>query len=74
MGALFWLSDDQLSAVEPHLPKNQAGARSVDDQRVISGIFQVLKIGCRGRTAQVTTAPPQRSATASIAGPVSGSG
>jgi transposase len=47
MGALFWLSDDQWEAVEPHLPKNQAGARRVDDRRVMSGIFHVLKIGCR---------------------------
>ena len=34
-------------AIEPHLPKNQPGARRVDDRRVISGIFQVLKSGCR---------------------------
>jgi transposase len=47
MGALFWLSDEQWAAVEPHLPKNQPGARRVDDRRVISGIFHVLKIGCR---------------------------
>jgi transposase len=47
MGVLFWLSDEQWAAVEPHLPKNQAGARRVDDRRVISGILHVLKIGCR---------------------------
>jgi transposase len=47
MGAQFWLSNDQWAAVEPHLPKNQSGARRVDDRRVISGIFYVLKIGCR---------------------------
>jgi len=47
MGALFWLSDEQWAAVEPHLPKNQPGARRGDDRRVISGIFHVLKIGCR---------------------------
>ena len=47
MGVLFWLSDEQWAAVEPHLPKNQPGARRVDDRRVISGIFHVLKIGCR---------------------------
>lgn len=47
MGALFWLSDDQWAAVEPHLPRNQPGARRVDDRRVISGILHVLKIGCR---------------------------
>ena len=47
MGALFWLSDEQWAAIEPHLPKNQPGARRVDDRRVISGILHVLKIGCR---------------------------
>ena len=47
MSKLFWLSDTQWSAIEPHLPKNQAGARRVDDRRVISGIIHVLKTGCR---------------------------
>ncbi|RYY14098.1 MAG: IS5 family transposase [Alphaproteobacteria bacterium] len=45
--ALFWLSDEAWSAIEPHLPKNQPGARRVDDRRVISGILHVLKVGCR---------------------------
>lgn len=37
--SLFWLSDEAWLAIEPHLPKNQPGARRVDDRRVISGIF-----------------------------------
>lgn len=45
--ALFWLSDEAWVAIEPHLPKNQPGARRVDDRRVISGIVYVLKVGCR---------------------------
>jgi transposase len=45
--ALFWLSDRAWAAIEPHLPKNQPGARPVDDRRVISGILHVLKVGCR---------------------------
>jgi transposase len=44
---LFWLTDEQWAAVEPHMPRNQPGARRVDDRRVISGILHVLKIGCR---------------------------
>jgi transposase len=44
---LFWLSDEAWAAIDPHLPKNQPGARRVDDRRVISGIIHVLKIGCR---------------------------
>jgi transposase len=47
MADLFWLNDEQWRAMEPHLPKNQPGARRVDDRRVISGIFHVLRCGCR---------------------------
>lgn len=47
MSRLFWLSDAQWAAIEPHLPTNQPGARRVDDRRVISGILHVLKTGCR---------------------------
>jgi transposase len=47
MANLFWLSDEQWSAIEAHLPKNQPEARRVDDRRMISGIFHVLKSGCR---------------------------
>lgn len=47
MSRLFWLSDTQWAVIEPHLPKNQPGARRVDDRRVISGIIHVLKSGCR---------------------------
>ena len=47
MSRLFWLSDDQWAAIEPFMPKNQSGARRVDDRRVISGIIHVLKTGCR---------------------------
>jgi len=47
MSHLFWLSDAQWARMEPHVPKNQPGARRVDDRRVISGIIHVLKTGCR---------------------------
>jgi transposase len=47
MMALFWLTDEQWEKIEPFMPKNQPGARRVDDRRVISGIFHVLKSGCR---------------------------
>lgn len=45
--SLFWLSDEAWAAIEPHLPKNQPGARRVDDRRVISGIIHMLKCGGR---------------------------
>lgn len=44
-GSLFWLSDEAWERIEPHLPKNQAGARRGDDRRVISGIIHILKYG-----------------------------
>ena len=47
MSALFWLSETQWAAIEPHLPRNQPGAQRVDDHRIISGIIHVLKVGCR---------------------------
>lgn len=47
MAGLFWLSNEAWAAIEPHLPRNQPGARRVDDRRIISGIFHVLKSGCR---------------------------
>ena len=47
MPHLCWLSDAQWALIEPHVPKNQPGARCVDDRRVISSIIHVLKTGCR---------------------------
>ncbi len=46
-GSLFWLSDEAWGRIEPHLPRNQPGARRVDDRRVISGIIHMLKSGGR---------------------------
>lgn len=45
--SLFWLSDEAWAVIEPHLPKNQPGARRVDDRRVISGIVHMLRCGGR---------------------------
>jgi transposase len=53
----FWLSDVQWAAIEPLLPKNQPGARRVDDRRVISGIIQVLKVGCRWQDCPAVYGP-----------------
>ena len=49
MADLFWLSDAQWAAIEPFMPRNQPGARRVDDRRTISGIVHVIKSGCRWR-------------------------
>src|SRR5271154_6274748 len=44
---LFWLNDEQWRQIEPHLPTDVRGKDRVDDRRVISGILDVLKSGCR---------------------------
>ena len=49
MRGLFWLSDEQWAAIEPHLPYYAAGRRREDDRRIISGIIHVLQSGCRWR-------------------------
>ena len=43
----FWLTDEQIATIEPHLPTNTRGKPRVDDRRVISGIIHVLKSGAR---------------------------
>ena len=43
----FWLTDEQFSKIEPHLPADARGKARVDDRRVISGIVHVLKSGGR---------------------------
>lgn len=58
IAALLWLSDGAWAAIEPHLPKNQPGARRVDDRRVISGIVHVLKTGCRWKDCPAKYGPP----------------
>ena len=57
MSDLFWLSDEAWHAIKPHLPKNQPGARRVDDRRIISGILHVLKVGCRWRDVPAEYGP-----------------
>ena len=57
LASLFWLSEQAWAAIEPHLPRNQLGARRVDHRRVISGIFQVLKSGCRWGDCPIAYGP-----------------
>jgi transposase len=46
---LFWLSDEQWSSIEPHLPTGLTGPERADDRRVISGIVHMLQCGARWR-------------------------
>ena len=57
MAGLFWLSDEQWAAREPFMPKNQPGARRVDDRRTISGIVHVIRSGCRWRDCPAEYGP-----------------
>jgi transposase len=47
MASEYWLDGAAWRAIEPLLPRNQPGARRVDDRRIISGIVHVLRSGCR---------------------------
>ncbi|MBB6262390.1 transposase [Paenochrobactrum gallinarii] len=60
MSDLFLLSDAAWNVIEPHLPKNQPGARRDDDRRVISGILHALKVGCRWRAVPAEYGPANR--------------
>ncbi len=57
MAGEYWLSDQAWAAIEPLLPKNQPGARRVDDRRVISGIVHVLRSGCRWQDCPAVYGP-----------------
>jgi transposase len=50
MSDYFWLSEAQLSKIEPYFPLSH-GVPRVDDRRVISGIIHVLKRGLQWRDA-----------------------
>ena len=54
---LFWLSDEQWSRIEPHLPTDVRGKERVDDRRIISGIVHVLKSGCRWKDCPAEYGP-----------------
>jgi transposase len=54
----FWLDERQWAVIEPLLPKNQPGARRVDDRRVLSGIIHVLRTGCRWQDCPAVYGPP----------------
>jgi transposase len=58
MAAEYWLDHAAWAAIEPLLPRNQPGARRVDDRRVISGIAHVLRSGCRWKDCPAIYGPP----------------
>jgi transposase len=73
MSGRFWLDDAAWAVLEPLLPRNQPGARRVDDRRVISGILPCCAPAAAGATARPSTAPTRPSTTGSTAGRGAGS-
>jgi transposase len=57
MAGEYWLDDEAWAAIEPLLPRNQPGARRVDDRRVISGILHVQRSGCRWKDCPAMYGP-----------------
>jgi transposase len=55
--AVYWLSDTEWAAIEPHLPRGRRGAHRVDDRRVISGIVYMLRSGSRWRDCPAVYGP-----------------
>jgi transposase len=44
---LFWVSDEQWARIEPLIPSHRRGVTPKNNRRILSGIMQVLKTGCR---------------------------
>ena len=57
MAVLFWLTDKQWAAIEPHMPRNRPGVRPQRNREVISGILHVLRVGCRWRDCPAAYGP-----------------
>ncbi|GGC74202.1 transposase [Siccirubricoccus deserti] len=57
MSVLFWLSDEQWSAIAPHLPRNRPGVKPRRNREVISGIIHVQRVGCRWRDCPAEYGP-----------------
>jgi len=47
MSNLFWLTDEQLAAIDAVIPRHRRGVKPRRNREVISGIIHVLKVGCR---------------------------
>ncbi len=45
MAKVYWLSEAEWARIEPLMPRGRRGARRVDDHRIVSGIFHMLRSG-----------------------------
>lgn len=57
MGVLFWLTDEQWAAIEPHLPRGRPGVAPRRNREIISGILHVQRVGCRWRDCPAVYGP-----------------
>jgi transposase len=55
--SVYWLSDAEWFAIQPHLPTGRRGAHRVDDRRVISGIMHMLRSGGRWKDCPAVYGP-----------------
>ena len=67
MSDLYWLTDDQMTRLQPYFPKSHGKAR-VDDRRVLSGIIFVNRNGLRWRDAPKDYGPHKTLYTAGNGG------
>ncbi len=69
MTGQFWLTDKQVERLKSHFPKPRGKPR-VDDRRVLSGIFHILRNGLRWQDAPSVCGPHDtgRSTTGSSGG------
>ena len=58
MSNLFWLTDEQMSRLQPCFPKSHGKPR-VDDRRVLSGIIFINRNGLRWSDAPREYGPPK---------------
>lgn len=62
MSDLFWLSDAQMTRLEPYFPKSHGKPR-VDDRRVLGGTIFISRNGLRWRDAPKEYGPRTRRST-----------
>jgi hypothetical protein len=68
------LTDDEWAAIKPMLPKQAARRATVNDRRVLNGIFWVCELECRGATCRTTSVRTPLATIASFAGDERASG
>src|SRR3546814_6061758 len=56
MSYLYWLTDEQMTRLQPYFPKSHGKPR-VDDRRVLSGVVFVNRNGLRWRDAPSAYGP-----------------